>query len=95
MSIKISEVLKKVQASGKEGEVFSLNYVNSKGELRVYKQMKRAHRADKKGSSDNQFRYNTKHKGVLLLIDMDAKMDRSLKIRQITHFNGLVVEHGQ
>lgn len=95
--IGISEVLARIDISPIEG-AFSITFVKEDGSLRSINRAQKGHKYQRTSTSpDNNFRYNIKEKGVVIVADLDAetsdKKFRTIKISRIIRFNGIKVHH--
>ena len=75
--------------------VFSLQFVRKDGTVSVKNRVRKSGsnplRGETKGSTG--FRYQVKHKGVLMLHDMDADKPFSPKISRLQKYNGIEIDH--
>ena len=95
--IRIKTVLAEIDqlAAQGEGRTFSLDYVKRDGKLgRKVRLVKGGASGGSTHQGGGALRYQLNKTGLLLVQDQASGEMRSLKIRRLTHYNNVRIQHG-
>lgn len=95
INLKTALALIDISAIPGEERPFSIKFVKANGESRFISKATRTKSRELTAEpvERSNFKYNIREKEILMIHDMDKDRIISVKIRTITHFNGMEVIH--